>query len=74
MHRAGGGPGRADAAGGLPSRVASTAAYFCEQCFLAYREEVLAQKCEDHCKTYPSCDMMIGRQAIGSVDPGAETR
>lgn len=55
-----------------PTRLAATEAYYCGVCFLAYRTQDFAQKCEDHCKTHPSCDMAIGRQAIGSVEPEPE--
>ncbi len=54
-----------------PTRIDATTAYYCEVCFLAYRDEELATKCEKHCRTHPSCDMVIGRQAIGSVEPEA---
>lgn len=55
------------------TRLGPATAYYCEVCFLAYREASLAQKCEEHCNTHPSCDMVIGRQAIGSVEPGTRS-
>lgn len=39
----------------------------CEVCALAYEDEDLAKRCEDHCRTEDSCSMEIGRQAVGSV-------
>jgi hypothetical protein len=38
----------------------------CEVCLLAYDKPGLAQQCETHCKTHPSCSLAIGRQAVGS--------
>ena len=43
-------------------------AYYCEVCLLAYENLTLAQKCEDYCRTHPSCSLDVGRQAVGSVE------
>jgi hypothetical protein len=42
--------------------------YYCEVCSLAYENPALARKCEDYCRTHPSCSLEIGRQAVGSVE------
>ena len=39
----------------------------CEVCLLAYEDEELARRCEEHCRAHPSCSVEIGRKAIGSV-------
>lgn len=39
----------------------------CEVCWLAFEEEDLAARCEDHCLSHDSCSLEIGRQAVGSV-------
>lgn len=52
-----------------PTRLGDRPVHFCEICYLAYDRLDLAQACEAHCRTHPSCDLAIGRQAVGSVDP-----
>ncbi len=42
--------------------------YHCEVCSLAYEEPALAQRCEDYCRSHPSCSLEIGCQAVGSVE------
>lgn len=42
--------------------------HYCEICFLEYADGALARKCEDYCRTHPSCSLEIGRQAIGTFD------
>lgn len=39
----------------------------CEVCGLAFDDRDLAARCEDHCRTHDSCDLAIGRKAVGSV-------
>lgn len=43
----------------------------CSLCRLAYTDASLAEACEAHCAQSDSCDLAIGRQAVGSVDDGA---
>lgn len=45
-----------------------TTVHACDECGLVYDDKVLAQACQSHCETHDSCDLAIGRQAIGSTD------
>ena len=47
--------------------------HVCQVCSLAYATPDLARRCEEHCKTHPSCSLAIGRQAVGSY-PEAEAK
>jgi hypothetical protein len=47
-------------------------AYYCEECLLAYKSEDLAKRCQAHCEEFYSCDLILGRQAIGAVEPEGE--
>jgi len=38
--------------------------YLCEECAFAYRNQELAQQCEDWCKKYNSCNLDITKHAI----------
>ena len=38
--------------------------YICEECDMAYEDEVTAKKCEDYCKKYKSCSLEITKKAI----------
>lgn len=46
----------------------STTVHACEECGLVYDEKALAEACQSHCETHDSCNLTIGRQAIGSTD------
>lgn len=50
----------------VPKVLDGRAVQVCEVCLLAYAAPQLAQKCEDHCRTHPSCSLEIGRQAVGA--------
>lgn len=41
--------------------------HYCEVCALAYDDPELARKCEEWCRTHPTCSLEIGRRAVGSV-------
>lgn len=41
--------------------------FACTECGLVYRESGLAEACQRHCETHESCNLAIGRQAIGSL-------
>ncbi len=38
--------------------------YVCTVCGFLYEEKELAQKCEEWCKTYKSCNLEITKHAI----------
>jgi hypothetical protein len=42
--------------------------YLCEECDLLYKEEDLAQKCEDWCREKKSCNLEIARHAVNKTD------
>ncbi len=50
------------------ARLLGRPVYYCEVCGLAYKDETLAQRCEEHCRTHPSCSLELSRQAVGSVN------
>lgn len=41
----------------------------CEECELGYETRLLAQACENHCRTYLACSLEIARQAVYIPDP-----
>lgn len=38
--------------------------YVCEECNLAYKDKVMAKKCQSFCKKYKSCSIEITKHAI----------
>lgn len=42
--------------------------YLCEECNLLYREEELAQKCEDWCRETKSCNLEITKHAVNKSE------
>ncbi|MBI2004328.1 hypothetical protein HYS72_02575 [Candidatus Pacearchaeota archaeon] len=38
--------------------------YYCEECNFKYKEKKFAQKCEEWCKKYKSCNIEITKHAI----------
>ena len=38
--------------------------YVCEECGFAYKEEETAQKCQDWCNKYKSCNLEITKDAV----------
>jgi len=38
--------------------------YQCEQCLMWFHDREIAQKCEDWCKKYKSCNLEIIKQAV----------
>jgi predicted ATP-dependent serine protease len=40
--------------------------YVCEECGLQYRDEELAEKCEEWCRKYKSCNLEITRHAVNT--------
>jgi hypothetical protein len=42
--------------------------FLCEECDLLYREEELAQKCEDWCRENKSCNLEITRHAVNKSE------
>jgi hypothetical protein len=41
--------------------------YVCEVCSLAYKERVLAEKCEDFCKRHNACSIEITVHAVKKI-------
>jgi hypothetical protein len=57
------------------AKLSGRTVHYCAVCFLAYDDRELARRCEEHCRTHPSCSLELGRQAAGSVaDPSAEAK
>jgi len=42
--------------------------YVCEECKLQFREASWAQKCEEWCKKYRSCNLEITAHAVNKTD------
>ncbi|MHA2026786.1 MAG: hypothetical protein ACW98U_12870 [Candidatus Thorarchaeota archaeon] len=42
--------------------------YLCEECDMLYREEELAQKCEDWCREMKSCNLEITKHAVNKSE------
>ena len=42
--------------------------FLCEECDLLYKEEALAQKCEDWCREKKSCNLEITKYAVNKSD------
>ncbi|UCH03439.1 MAG: hypothetical protein JSW05_07515 [Candidatus Thorarchaeota archaeon] len=42
--------------------------YECEECRLLYRDVSWAQKCEEWCKKYKSCNLEITAHAVNKTD------
>ena len=38
--------------------------FLCEECGMVYLEKDMAQKCEDWCKKYKSCNLEIIKHAV----------
>ncbi len=38
--------------------------FICEECKLKYKEKNWAEKCEDYCKKYKSCNLEITNHAV----------
>jgi hypothetical protein len=38
--------------------------FICDECGFAYKEKDLAQKCEDWCNKYHSCNVEITKNAV----------
>ncbi|MEM1574500.1 MAG: hypothetical protein QW755_00220 [Nitrososphaerota archaeon] len=37
--------------------------YICEECKLKYKEKIWAEKCEEWCRKYKSCNLEITKHA-----------
>jgi hypothetical protein len=46
----------------------------CEECGLGYETRLLAQACEDHCRTYLACSLEIARQAAYIPPPPVKSQ
>ncbi len=42
--------------------------FLCEECDLLYKEEELAQKCEDWCRENKSCNLEITKHAVNKSE------
>ncbi len=49
------------------ARMRGRTVHYCTVCFLAYDDRKLARRCEEHCRSHPSCSLELGRQSVGSV-------
>ena len=38
--------------------------YLCRKCGLKYEDKILAEKCEEWCRKYKSCNLEITKNAI----------
>ena len=38
--------------------------YICKECCLEYKNKELAEKCQDWCKKYKSCNLAITKYAV----------
>lgn len=38
--------------------------FICEECDFAYKEKEWAEKCEEYCKKYKSCNIEITKHAV----------
>lgn len=54
------------------ARLAGASVHYCEVCYLAYMQNELAGRCEQWCRTHPSCSLEIGRHAVGSIAESGE--
>lgn len=45
-------------------------AFVCEECGLIFQEQDTTAQCQAWCATHPSCNLEIGRRAIGSIGEG----
>ena len=43
--------------------------YLCELCNFAYKEKALAEKCQNWCEKYKSCNLEITKHSIGEIKP-----
>jgi hypothetical protein len=39
-------------------------AFVCDVCDLSYRERILAERCEEYCRTYGACSLDITKHAL----------
>jgi hypothetical protein len=42
--------------------------FLCEECNLLYKEEELAQKCEEWCREYKTCNLEISKHAVNKSE------
>lgn len=42
--------------------------YACGVCGLVYEAKELASQCEEHCRTYRTCNLKLAQSSVGKVE------
>jgi len=48
----------------IETRFGNKTAYMCEECGLIYKNKTIAEKCQNWCDKYKSCNLNITRNAL----------